>query len=327
MTVRRPCDRRPRGIARVIAAAICALALGAVGAGTSSGAPAPAVTQVPAALQALDAKMSQLQVNGERFSERSRGEVTIANRSNGRVVGRVKHVSLNIQLVGEASLAPQESETFRGAQHTPSTIVIGSTIYQREGHGRRPWRARREPQLARSEAAYPFHGEPEEVDAGGTGPFAGLLNLLMTATGPIIEGAPMVIEGQQASEFSATVEPLRLVKGLTEEDVSRLRRHPVVERLEVFLTEAGLPIRVVESIHTEEFDDLSTTQILALNPPIDVTAPPARETSSPPRHRQRGTLSVEAQIAARVAGAAAGARAGAKVSSSATHLPRGRRSG
>jgi hypothetical protein len=299
MTVRRSCDRRPRGIARAIAAVICALALGAVGAGTSSGALAPAGAPVPAALQALEAKMSQLQVNSERFSEVSRGEVTIANRSNGRVVGRVKRMSVGGQLVGEASLAPQESEIFRGARHTPVAIVIGSTIYTRDGHGRRRWLRRRDPPLARGFATHPFQGAPEEVDAGGTGPFAGLLNLLATATGPAVQGAPAVIEGQPTSEFSATVEPLRLVKGLTDEDVSRLRRHPV----EVFLTEAGLPIRVVESIHTEEFDDLSTAQILAVNPPIDVKAPPARETSPAPRHRQRGTLVVEAQIAALVASA------------------------
>ncbi len=303
--------RPQRDIAQVFVAAICALALGAVGAGTSSGAPTPAGAPVPAALQALEAKMSQLQVNSERFSAVSRGEVTIANRSNGRVVGRIKHVSVGGQLVGEASLAPQESEIFRGARHTPLTIVIGPTIYERDGHGRRPWRRRREPQLARSLAAYPFHGQPEEVDAGGTGPFAGLLNLLTTATGPVVEGAPAVIDGQPTSEFSATVEPLRLVKGLTDEDVSRLRRHPVVERLEVFLTEAGLPIRIVESIHTEGFDDLATAQILAVNPPIDVTAPPARETSPAPRHRQWGTLVVEGQIAARAAGVRANGSDGA----------------
>ncbi len=302
--------RPQRDIAQVLVAAICALALGAVGAGTSSGAPAAAGALVPAALQALEAKMSQLQVNSERFSELSRGEVTIANRSNGRVVGRVKRMSVGGQLVGEASLAPQESEIFLGARHVPWTIVIGSTIYTRDGHGRRRWLRRRDPPLARGFATHPFQGTPEEVDAGGTGPFAGLLNLLATATGPLVEGTPAVIEGQPTSEFSGTVEPLRLVKGLTDEDVSRLRRHPVLERLEVFVTEAGLPIRVVQSIHTEEFDDLSTTQILALNPTIDVTAPPARETSSPPRHRQRGTLSVEGQIAARVAGTGAGARAG-----------------
>jgi hypothetical protein len=254
----------------------------------TAAAPSPAPATAPATLQALEAKMRQLQVNSERFSQMARGYITVANETNGKVVGRVKHISTNVQLTGEASLTPQ-SETFLGAQHTPTRIVVGSTVYSREGGRRRPWVRRHEAKLAQDFTSYPLHGDPEEVNLGGTGSYAGLLNLLATVVGQISAGAPAAIEGQQTEVFSATVEPLRLVKHLTQEDESNLRRHPVVERLEVFLTEAGLPIKVVQTVDSADIHETTTTQILAVNVPIEVKAPPARETTGPVR-RRRPTL-------------------------------------
>lgn len=247
----------------------------------------PAPATVPATLPALEAKMRQLQVNSERFSQVLRGYVTVANEVNGRVVGRVKHIPTNGELTEETSLNPQMSETFVGTQHTPTRIVIGSTVYSREGGRRRPWVRRHEPALAQGFASYPLHGDPEEANLGGTGSYAGLLNLLATAAGQIDTGTPVVIEGQRTEAFIATVEPLRLVRGLTQEDESNLRRRPVIERLEIFLTEAGLPIRVVQTIDSADVHTTSTTQIIAVNEPINVNAPPARETTGPSRHRGR----------------------------------------
>jgi hypothetical protein len=229
--------------------------------------------------------MGQLHVNSERFSQVSHGYLTVANEVNGRVVGRVKRISLNVQLVGEASITPQQSETFIGPRHTPRQIVIGSTVYSREGGKRRPWVRRHDPELARTVDGYPFHGDAQERQLGGAGSYADLLNLLATAVGQIGTGVPTVIKGQQTEVFSATVEPVRLVGGLTEEDESNLRRHPVLEQLEVFLTEAGLPLKVVQSIDSADIHETTTTEILAVNTPIDIKAPPARETTGTPRRR------------------------------------------
>jgi len=240
---------------------------------------------IPATLQPLLAKMRQLQVNSERFSEVSRGYLTVANEANGRIVGRVKHISLDLQLMEEASLTPYRSETFIGPRRTPRRIVIGSTVYSRERGKRRPWVRRHEPELAQPLDPYPFHGDPQEVALGGTGGYAGLLNLLATAVGQIGSGKASVIRGQPTEPFSATVEPLRLVAGVTEEDESNLRQHPVLERLEVWLTAEGLPIKVVQTIHSADVHETTTTEILAVNTPIDIKAPPARETKGPPRHR------------------------------------------
>lgn len=123
-------------------------------------------------------------------------------------------------------------------------------------------------------ASYPLHGNREEVNFGGTGSYAGLLNLLATAVGQINAGVPTAIEGQHTQVFSATVEPLRLVKHLTEEDESNLHHHPVMEHLEVFITEAGLPIKVVQTIDSADVHQTTTTQVLAVNVPIKVKEPP-----------------------------------------------------
>ncbi len=266
--------------------ALLASAAGVACAEAATSAPSPATA--PATLQALEGKMRQLQVNSERFSRVARGYITVANETNGKVVGRVKHIPVNVQLTGESSLTPQRSETFLGARHTPMQIVIGSTVYSREGGRRRPW-VRRHAELAQGLASYPLHGDPEEVNLGGTGSYAGLLNLLATAVGQISTSAPAAIESQQTEGFSATVEPLRLVKHLTQEDESNLRRHPIIEHLEIFLTEAGLPIKVVQTLDSADIHETTATQILAVNVPIEVKAPPARETTGPV-HRRRPTL-------------------------------------
>jgi hypothetical protein len=212
--------------------------------------------------------MRRLQVNSERFSQMSRGYVTVANEVNGRVVGRAKHIPTNILLAGEASLTPHVSETFVEPRHTPAQIVIGSTVYSRED-GRGPWVRRH----GAEPASYPLHGDREEVNFGGTGSYSGLLNLLATAVGQINAGVPTAIQDQRTEGFSATVEPLQLVKHLTEGDESNLRHHPVMEHLEVFITEAGLPIKVVQTIDSADVHETTTTQVLAVNVPINVRAP------------------------------------------------------
>ncbi len=238
----------------------------------------PVAPPLPANLQALVAKMRLLQVNSERYSEVSRGYIRVANRSNGRIVGRVRYVRENFQLTGVASLTPQRSETFFGPKHAPRRIVIGQNIYFHVDGKRRRWVRRREPDSARAFAAYPFHGEPDENDLGGTGSYAGLLNLLATAVGPIVNGTPTVIGGQRTEVLSATVQPLRLVKGLTEANQNSLGPNPVLEQVEVFLTEAGVPIRVVETLHADEVHLTLASEILAVNMPVDVKTPPARQT-------------------------------------------------
>jgi hypothetical protein len=137
----------------------------------------------------------------------------------------------------------------------------------------------------------PFHGGASfEVDAGGTGGFAGLINLLTTARGRVSVDGPAAVGGQQTTEFTATVEPRLLIKGITVEDVARFRTHPLNDTLQIFLTESGLPIRVVTVVRSQDLNAMTTMEIIAVNVPVTVEPPPARETIAASRTKHRSKL-------------------------------------
>jgi hypothetical protein len=251
--------------------------------------PAPVL---PADLVTLEQKMEHLQVRTERFSERSQGSVKLTSEANGKPVGRSRYVSLDGSESGVASLSPSASKvSIRDSAGRTEEIVVGSTLYVRSPtaqklarlDGGRPW--------IRSHSSggvsLPFHGRPEEVSFGGSGPYANLVNLLATAVGEVVQLGPVLVSGQQTTEFEASIDPLRLVTGLTQEDVTNLKRRPPSYHLTVCLTESGVPVRVVTSLRTPPGDNTisssSTTEILALEVPVGIKAPPARRTISEAR--------------------------------------------
>ena len=266
---------------------LAVLLAAAAGAGliSTSGAGALAPTALlPPQLQALELKMEQLHLNTERFSGVTRGRITVTNEVNGKPVGRSRYISLDGTELGEASLAPAVGETFLDGRRRPSLIAIGPTLYKYEVPRRG---ARRHPPWVRSTnptaspAAYilPFlGGGPLEVHAGGTGSFAELINLLTTRVGPVTSGGGALVQGQQTTEFTAAVEPRLLIKGITKEDLANFEKEAPIESLQLFLTESGLPLRVVTTIHTKDLESVNTTEILAVNVPVTVKPPPARET-------------------------------------------------
>ncbi|HEY3959758.1 MAG TPA: hypothetical protein VGL68_04520 [Solirubrobacteraceae bacterium] len=187
--------------------------------------------------------------------------------------------SLNAIELGEASVSPAEGEVLLGASHQPAMIAIGSTVYRREGGGkrshRRPWVRSRNSFESPATQILPFAGGHRlEVDAGGMGGFAGLLNLLATAIGPVNVDGPAAVQGQQTTELTATVEPRLLIKHLTVEDVERFKTDEPIEQLQMFVTEAGLPIRVVTNTKTADLSETLTTEILAVNIPLKKIKPP-----------------------------------------------------
>jgi hypothetical protein len=230
----------------------------------------------PPELTALEQKMKQLQVNSERFSQTLFASGT---RHVGKHRGRIRRVSVTQTEGGEVSLVPLEGKVFKnGDQAKPTTIAIGSTLYSysttiaAKDRGR-PWI-----QLTGLSAAilFPFHGDSsEEVNAGGTGSYAGLINLLNTATGKVDLVGPSQVDGQQTTEFAAVVDPLALIKGVSKKE---REKHPLSERLTVFLTEGGLPLRVGRYMHVGPVAVAETTDILALNIPVNVTPPPPSQT-------------------------------------------------
>jgi hypothetical protein len=244
------------------------------------------VQVLPPDLVALEQKMAQLRVRSERFSEVTRGTVKLTNESNGRPVGRSRYVSLNGSAIGEASISPSEGEiSITSSAGRSKKIYVGSAVYVYTPNlarldGGRPWVRFRVPGIT----IFPYHGSSEEVNAGGTGPYARLINLLATAIGEVVQVGPVTVDGQQAIEFEAAVDPLALVRGLTQEDVANLEKHPPVYHLAIYLTESGLPVRVVESLHKapglNTISSSSTIDILASEVTVAVKAPPASRTIS-----------------------------------------------
>jgi hypothetical protein len=263
--------------------ALIAGACGSVAVAQASSATAP--TALPPTLVALEQKMEALQVNSERFSVITKGSVTVTDETNGKPVGPSRHVSLDRTSQGEASLQPDEGEILSGNPSRPRVISIGSSTYiyepdiaKHDGH--RPWiRLDVSHGSTTGEAPIlPYHGESGEVKATGTGSYAGLINLLGTAVGPVAVSGPVTVQGQTATEFTAMVEPLALSGEIPAKELALLREHVPPTRLEVFITESGLPVRVVGSLTTSDITSAQTTEILAVNVPVDIKRPPARKT-------------------------------------------------
>jgi hypothetical protein len=254
----------------------------------ASSATAPAV--LPPTLVALEQKMEAIQVNSERFSQAIHGTGHTASSEqhgvNGKRIRHSGHVSVDITDVGEVSLSPAEGVIFAHPNASkPSLLLIGATLYaytptiaRRDGD--RPWVRFHGKAAPGTIELFPYHGQPEEVSGSGTGSYAGLINLIATAEGAVVENGPISVDGQQATEFTATVQPLNLIKGLSQKELEALGTNAMPEKLEVFITASGLPVRVIRSTGSGLGVISITTNILAVNAPIEVKRPPLRRTIS-----------------------------------------------
>ena len=237
---------------------------------------------VPQQLKVLEQKMQQLHVNRERYTQISRGVVVIVNEANGRPVGHRRSVSLDASISGEVSVSPPRAEQINVRTGKPIQIDIGSTTYAysppiARKHPHRAWIRRKNSEFG---SDFPYSATPDEASLGGEGSYSQLFNLLATAVGSIQVIGPVVVDGQSTTEFTADIEPFRLIRGLTVEDVQRLEKYSVSTKLQVFLSDAGIPLRVVVSESAQHIHSIETTDITAIEAPISVFPPPAEETIS-----------------------------------------------
>lgn len=250
---------------------------------------------VPPALQALEAKMAQLRVNSERYLRLISGTQVVESSSPPGHRHR-RRVPVRIQQLGEVSLSPAVAELFGGADMTePEVIVVGLTLYDHVPKGAvrycgRSW-VRHSHELSAADL-FPFHGSSLEVNLGGSGSYAGLLNLLATATGEISTVGPATVEGQATTEFTAHLQPLLLIRGLSSKEQTIAREHSPAVTLTVFIAESGLPARVVIQVGNGASLFTQTTQVLATDVPVPVKAPPSRETASPREYGETGHRAV-----------------------------------
>lgn len=272
---------RMRPSIRLLAPLLLLLGAAVSGTGQAPAAviPTPNVANLPAAVQPLVQRMEQLQVNSERYLQTIRVSATETVRA-GRHRRRLRHVSEATTMFGEASLSPLRARVRKHNASGPvSMIGVGPVTYvytpgiaKRDGN--RPWIRVR----VGAEALFPYHGlsSPDvEAKAGGTGTYAGLINLLATAAHNVSIAGPAVVDGQQTTELRATVPTVDSADphGVPGEDG--------IEHLVIFVSEAGLPVRVILSSRLDHVGISETTDILAVNVPISVKAPPRRRTIGP----------------------------------------------
>jgi hypothetical protein len=78
------------------------------------------------------------------------------------------------------------------------------------------------------------------------------------------------------------VRPFALLRGLTQEDMANIEANEFSERLTLYVSEAGLPVRTIDVEHAgrgaNAFSDSATTDILAVNIALHVKAPSVRKT-------------------------------------------------
>jgi hypothetical protein len=239
--------------------------------------PAPTVTSIPAAVQPLVAKIEALPVNSERYTESAEADGTVTVKVHGKRRKVKRHIAK--EALGEASLSPLVGKLYKqGDSGQLASIGIGTTLFTyapsiAHKDGGRPWVRLKGVSAA---GLFPFHGGGAarlEVKAGGTGSYAELIDLLATADGNVSILGPATVDAQPTTELTAAVTPLALIKGASEKDVQELP-----EVLKLYVTEAGLPLRVVRTATLGPIAISETTDVIAENQPVTAKPPPARKT-------------------------------------------------
>jgi hypothetical protein len=299
--------------------------------------PARAVAQasvnVPPSLPALKQKMAQIRFNTARVSVRfAFGELGIAG--SGAELGSgttgldsfLTSATVAVRLSPPASVSTTRTEGLKlSAGHTlggntSAERTIGKTTYTYKPSvasydGGRPWvRSKAKPVAKPSGDSAKFAAVIDSLSptfAGGTaGASAGLFSKLIEELGEaqsVQEVGPATVDGQQVTEFTASIPLARLLsptqleaitktsssldellsptgspkqqeeaKRRSEEAAKKLSEASV--ELELFIAPSGLPVRTVSILGSRSEGIGVEEDILALGIPVVVHAPPARET-------------------------------------------------
>jgi hypothetical protein len=258
---------------------------------------ARASVAVPPDLAALEQQMAALQANSERFSFQE--ELSFGNGLLGQGIPLV----LLIAGDGEASDSPPQTAITAGLPGlgAEQTRVIGETVYRHQQSaasidGGRPWvRGRR---TAKEANGADPGGILENDEGGKQGTFTKLIEELDGAVS-IQESGPVTVDDQRVVEFDAVLDPTPFLAKL--EAQSKQQGHPLSSpfqipsvggpnskrkpsspppslKLELFLAPTGLPVRARITFAAEGATISVRVDTLAINIPVHVVAPPARQT-------------------------------------------------
>lgn len=256
--------------------------------------PARAAAPLPGDLVALEQQTTQLQVNSERFSFQD--EIALGGLGHGIPL------ALILAGTGEAGDSPAQASVVAGLFGIPEeqTRLIGDTVYRyrreaAEIDGGRPWvRSLHRPT---EQHGLDPGGILESDQAGRQGTFSKLVEELNGALA-VEEVGPVTVRDQRVIEFDAKLDPAPFLAQLKSQ--SKEPAHPLgtlIEtspvsgpkppakpsppptlELEVFIAPNGLPVRARVTFAAEGAQIALRVDTLAINVPVHVTPPPARET-------------------------------------------------
>ena len=284
-------------------------ATGAAASPPAPSVPAP-VAGVPAELVALEQKMAQLHVESERYSREVSALLSVTEESSssscqssspcppGRPFRRVTHrkAPFTLTQTGEVDVVAKAASLSlgEGTKQAPLLVETGSSAYTylpgtATPRGR-PW-VREVLAGAKAQALFstlfPFHGrEPGVASHGATGPYAGLIDLLASAVGGIRTVGGAVVNGQPTTEFVTSLVPSPAADRTPLIPLPPSAMATATEKLQVFLAESGLPLRVIVTLAVGSGHVSAATDILAVNIPVHVKPPPIRRTISAARFRK-----------------------------------------
>ena len=261
-----------------------------VASGTSAsglGAPASAApaaqpqAPLPPDLIALEQKMAAVHFNTERTSL----QIELQTKE-----GLLGHGTPSLVLLlagsGQAATSPPGASftlSFLG-QTTEVRQVDGVTYtYQPQAaktDGGRSWVRSEKPTSSSAIGEGPT-GLGEVTGGGTEGDFAKTLELLNSAQA-VQESGPAIVDDQPVTEFVAQIDPTKLAgwsKLLSSPSLAKELQSagPPSSRLELFISPAGIPLRTRFNLQAGGTVTGFTTDVLALEVPVDVQAPPAHE--------------------------------------------------
>ncbi len=263
--------------------ALVAPGASASGLGTQASVAPPAQPQAPLPpdLVALEEKMADVRFKTERLTL----QIELETKEGLLGPGTPPLVLLFAGSGQAGSSPPRASFTLSFLGQTTEARQIGGITYTYKPQaaktdGGRSWVRSEKPTSSSAIGESPTGFG--EISGGGTeGNFAKTLELLSSA-GSVQESGPAIVDDQPVTEFVAQIDPTKLAglgkllsgPSLTKELQST---GPASSRLELFISPAGIPLRTRFTLQAGKTVVGFTSDVLALEVPVEVQAPPARE--------------------------------------------------
>ncbi|MCL2770212.1 MAG: hypothetical protein FWD42_08925 [Solirubrobacterales bacterium] len=267
-----------------VAVAASAGVVAMAGVGAAVAAQGAQAATLPPTLQALEQKMTQLQVSTEAFTTQYQFGVPLSGKS---------HAAFSYGFTGEAQLGSElkANLTLHAGPRTSQERLFGETLYvlepwiARYKHGRQWVRIPKEP-LSQVIGFNPTETTSAGKGGGPLGTFAKLLGIVNNSQS-VTDTGPATVDNQATTGFLVHFDPKELLGVFTEEQLNDLQfiGKPSVE-LEVFIAANGLPVHTVLKLEVSGIAATASVDITGINAPVAVTMPSANQTiSKAARHK------------------------------------------